>query len=145
MKKIFFIIILITLFSNLSFGQQSLKLTKVRHNYWNKFLDEWSGWSCDWRYYELGNEPIIKLSKLDDIGLQFKIEMWVDDKYSSLYVKYHSYDTKNEWSKYKSEDGNEVAIKGTTLSYLSTSGWPKDTTVQIYFWMYSSDFAIVLE
>ena len=84
------------------------------------------------------------MTKLDDTGRDFKVELWVSEEYFDFYVSYKSYDSKNGWSVYAEEDGDEVSILGTTLSYLCEKGWPSNK-VQIYLWSYSDNYAIVME
>lgn len=42
------------------------------------------------------------------------------------------------------QNGDEISIVGSTMSYLSQNGWPTNE-VQIYFWIYSQNFALELE
>ncbi len=125
-------------------SQTSLRLTKIKIQYWNDYLSKWSGWPNDWSYYEYDAQPIIRLTKLDNEGYRFQIESWINGEYNSFSVSYNGYDSKNNWYEYTDTAGDMVAIKGSTLSNLSLYGWP-DNLVQIYFWLYSADIAIVME
>ncbi|HVW15162.1 MAG TPA: hypothetical protein VHB54_15130 [Mucilaginibacter sp.] len=111
---------------------------------WDTYNHVWSPWPTDWQQYEQGSEPIITLSGLDNDGYRFHIDMQVSGQTYSFEVAYNGFDDKNNWSKYMDQNGDEISVVGSTMSYLSQNGWPTNE-VQIYFWIYSQNFALELE
>ncbi len=145
MKKIFFILLFISAGFTISNAQTSLKLSQVKTQFWNTSLSKWSGWPNQWQYYSSGNEPVVKITNLDDSGVKFRIGVWASNDYYSFIVTYNGYDNKNKWYIYKDSDGNDIRVFGSTLSSLARYGWPENQRVQIYFWLYSENYAMVLE
>jgi hypothetical protein len=129
---------------NTAFAQQALKITRMREVKWDSYSRAWSPWPVDWRSYQAGNEPIISLSRLDNDGYRFRVDMRIGAQSFSFDVAYSGFDQKNNWSKYADANGDEVDIVGSTMSKLSQYGWP-DSVVQIYFWIYSSNVGFELE
>jgi len=127
-----------------AFAQRALKITKMRKVTWDTYSKVWSPWPTVWNTYDKGNEPIITITRLDDNGYRFKVDMVVSSQNYSFEVSYNGFDEKNNWTKYMDQNGDEIAIIGSTMSKLSQYGWP-DSTVQIYFWIYSSNFGLELE
>ena len=59
-------------------------------------------------------------------------------------LSYSGYDNRNNWYKYIDANGDQVCILGATMSSLAQNGWPS-TLVQIYFWIDSENYALLLE
>ncbi|RMG29647.1 MAG: hypothetical protein D6730_03540 [Bacteroidetes bacterium] len=143
-KTLFLLLSTLVLFSTHTLAQKRLKLQKVKIQYWNDNLERWSGWPGSWTYLDDGKQPVMSITKLDDRGYRFKVQFWMSGEYFSFNTTYNGYDEDNEWHKYEDSNGDEIAIVGSTMSYLSKNGWP-DNKVQVYFWLYSEDFALVME
>lgn len=124
-------------------AQHRLKMTKVKMCYWNDYLEKWSSWPSDWTYFSSGEEPVVKFTRLDN-GSRFLVETWINGDYTSFRVTYTGYDPRNEWYEYEDANGDEVNVRNATMSDLARYGWPRGKTVEIYFWIYSEDFAMVL-
>lgn len=143
MKQFFLTFLTFFLIANSSFSQTSLKMTKTMSQYWDTELSEWSGWPDEWSYYLEDEEPIIKFTKLDDEGSEFLVEIWTPD-YASFTVTYDGFNEEQDAHVYKDVNEDEVWIIGSTISELALNGWP-DNTVQIYFWIYSDNYSLLLE
>ncbi|MBS1529544.1 MAG: hypothetical protein JSU01_04485 [Bacteroidetes bacterium] len=104
----------------------------------------WSPWPATWRTYPEGNQPVITITAKDSNGYLFHIDMLVSGQTYSFDVDYNGFDDKNNWTKYMDEHGDEIAIVGSTMTYLSQNGWPGNQ-VQIYFWIYSNHMAEEME
>ena len=144
MKQIFLLVYALLFLSVNAFSQKSLKMTKAKFQSWNQYTEKWSGWSSNWQYFSKGKEPVLKLTKLDDEGSEFRVETWINDDYTDFSVAFKKYESENGWYVYEDSDGDQITIKGATLSSLCMYGWPKNV-VQIYFWGYSRNFATVME
>ncbi len=88
---------------------------------------------------------MITITRLDDNGYTFKVDMVVNSQSFSFEVSYNGFDDKNNWTKYMDQNSDEIAIVGSTMSNLSQYGWPANTRVQIYFWIYSGNYGLELE
>ena len=143
MKKLGLLFFAFFLVSTSSFSQKSLKMTRTMTQYWSEFNKEWTGWPETYDYYEEGNEPIIKFTKLDVDGKEFLVEIWTPD-HASFKVSYTGFREDQNAHVYEDSSGDEVWILGSTISYLSMNGWP-DNVVSIYFWIYSEDYALLME
>jgi len=86
----------------------------------------------------------LTLYRLDNDGYKFRVNMIIKGQNYTFDVAYSGYDDNNKWYKYKDENGDEIAVIGSTISKLSSYGWP-DSVVQIYFWIYSQNLGIELE
>lgn len=142
--KGFLMIMLMLATCGQAMAQRALKISRMRKVTWDSYNRAWSPWPATWSSYEKGNEPIITITRLDDNGYQFKVDMLVSSQNFSFNVSYNGFDEKNNWTKYMDPNGDEVAIVGSTMSKLSQYGWP-DSVVQIYFWIYSSSMGLELE
>jgi hypothetical protein len=149
--KNFFIALLIFSLLVASYVEASLlpprlKMSRAKVQYWNTNSERWSGWPTEWQRFQEGKEPVLSIESLGGANPRFLIKSWINGSYREFTVRYKDYDANNDWFKYKVEDGSndEICIVGSTLSYLSQNGWPSNK-VQIYMWIYSSNFAIVLE
>lgn len=131
------------LISGNSIAQKRLMMTRTMYQEWNASKKAWTGWPDDYVYYDEGDEPIIRFTKLDDEGIKFNVAVWAPDK-SEFEVTYKGYREDQDAHVYEDVNGDEVWIIGSTMSKLSTEGWP-DNTVQIYFWIYSESYALLLE
>ncbi|SFE39358.1 hypothetical protein [Thermoflexibacter ruber] len=123
-----------------------LKMSRAKVQYWNSSLEKWSGWPTEWSLFQEGNEPVFRITALGNSNPRFWVESWINGRYREFTVRYTDYDAQNDWFKYTVEDGSgdQICVVGSTLSYLSQNGWPSNK-VQIYMWIYSASFAIVLE
>jgi hypothetical protein len=142
--KVLLLACLLFMLINVAYAQKSLKITKVRQITWYPDSHTWSPWPTDWRIYPVDSQPIITISKKDDTGYMFHIDMVVGAQTFSFDIDYNGFDDKNNWTKYMDEAGDEITIVGSNLSYLSQNGWPGNA-VQIYFWIYSNNMAMELE
>ncbi len=145
MKKLFIVLMISTIFATIAQAQNRLRLTKLKSTTFNKYASKWNSWPSVWSYFKEDQGPIIQSTGLDDRGVTFKIDTWISGKHSTFYVSYKRYDSKNGWYEYVDESGDEINVKGATLSYLSENGWPPGEKVQIYFWLFSEDMALVME
>jgi hypothetical protein len=125
-------------------AQRSLKITQMRQITFDTVSRAWSPWIANWKRYPQGSQPVITISGKDAAGYLFHIDMQVSGKTYSFDVAYNGFDDKNNWTKYMDEHSDEIAIVGSTMPNLSQYGWPKNT-VQIYFWIYSSNLAMEME
>jgi hypothetical protein len=130
--------------ANIACAQKSLKITKMRQITWDPNARTWSPWPTDWRMYPQGSQPILTITAKDNAGYIFHIDMLVGGQTYSFDVDYNGFDTKSNWTKYMDQHGDEISIVGSTLTYLSQSGWPANE-VQIYFWIYSNNMALEME
>ncbi len=127
------------------FAQKALKITRMRKVTFDTYNKVWSPWPTTWTTYQNGNNPVITITRLDDNGYTFKVDMVVNSQNYSFQVSYNGFDDKNNWTKYMDPNSDEIAIVGSTMSKLSEYGWPTDTRVQIYFWIYSGNYGLELE
>lgn len=140
-NKRFFLLALFLCLASITLAQKKLTIKKMQIQYWNDYKSEWTGWSGYWTEFDEGSEPVMKISNFGDGDFLF--EMWVDGEYSSFTLDFSHYDSRNEWYVYEDVAGDEVCVSGSTLSYLSSNGWPSNL-VKIYFWLYSEDMAMVM-
>lgn len=129
---------------NTADAQRSLKITRMRQITYDTVNRVWSPWIANWRTYLQGNQPILTITKKDNAGYTFHIDMQVGGQTYSFDVAYNGFDEKNHWTKYMDEHGDEIAIVGSDMTYLSQYGWPANA-VDIYFWIYSNHMAEELE
>lgn len=142
--KTFILSCLAVLMFGTAFSQQRLLITKMREETWNSNDKSWSGWPSTFTYYDKGSEPILTITRLDNDGYKFRVDMDIKGEKYSFDVTYSGYDSKNDWYKYDDVDGNQICIVGSTMSKLSQYGWP-DSLVDIYFWIYTDNIAFDLE
>jgi hypothetical protein len=142
-KKIFLVCITV-LIVGVAYPQKALKITRMKGVGWDSYNNKWNEWPAEWRPYQVGSEPILTLYRLDDDGYSFRVNMTIKEQLFSFDITYAGFDQNNNWAKYKDVNGDEVDVAGSTMSNLSLNGWP-DTTVQIYFWIYSQNIAYALE
>ena len=126
-------------------AQKALKITRMRKVTFDTYNKVWSPWPTTWTTYQNGNNPVITITRLDDNGYTFKVDMVVNSQSFSFEVSYNGFDDKNNWTKYMDQNSDEIAIVGSTMSNLSQYGWPANTRVQIYFWIYSGNYGLELE
>ena len=137
--------ILIFCISSAVFAQKALKITRMRKVTFDTYNKVWSPWPNTWTTYQNGNNPVITITRLDNNGYTFKVDMVVNSQNFSFEVSYNGFDDKNNWTKYMDQNSDEIAIVGSTMSNLSQYGWPANTRVQIYFWIYSGNYGLELE
>ncbi|MDR3716011.1 MAG: hypothetical protein P4L51_24665 [Puia sp.] len=143
--KLLFVMIAAILIGHSSQAQHRLKITKEKMEKYNAYSGGWSGWPEEYTYFQQGSEPVLEITNLDDRGVSFTLSVEVNGSRNSFTVSYTAYDAKNKWYKYTDENGDQVCIVGSTLSSLAQDGWPEGNRVQIYFWIYSQNYALVLE
>ncbi|HWD86652.1 MAG TPA: hypothetical protein VG367_00900 [Mucilaginibacter sp.] len=130
--------------SSIAWSQKSLKITRMRQITWDTVSRVWSPWPATWNTYPQGNQPILTITGKDSNDYAFHIDMQVGGQTYSFDVDYNGFDEKNNWTKYMDEHGDEIAIVGTAMTYLSQNGWPGNP-VHIYFWIYTNHMAEELE
>jgi len=145
MKSYSFLLFLgFLLIGNASIAQTKLMMSRTMYNEWSDTKEEWSGWPDEYVYYDEGEEPIIAFTKLDDEGINFKVEIWAPD-HSEFEVTYSGFREDQNAHVYEDSAGDEVWIINSTASQLALNGWPDGKVVSIYFWIYSDDYALLLE
>lgn len=125
-------------------AQYRLKITNVREIKYDQTSQKWDEWPTTKESYTEGSEPILVMTSHDEQGAQYSISITTHGKESSFDVTYTGYDAKNKWYKYNDVSGNQVFILGTTMSRLARHGWPS-THVQIYVYVYTKNYALLLE
>jgi hypothetical protein len=138
-KKMFLVCLTFLIFSS-AYSQKLLKITHMKQTSYNTADNKWNEWPTEWSTYQAGGEPVMSLFMLDDSGYKFEVYVKTAAKEFTFDVTYAGFDANNNWSKYKDVNGDEVDITGSNMSNLSQYGWP-DTTVYIYFWIYSQSTA----
>jgi hypothetical protein len=142
MKLVIAILTLIFL-GHQSEAQRQLKITREKMETRNPYSGAWLGWPNDYSYFQAGSEPVLELTNLDNNG-SFLVSSLINGQIDHLTVRYSGYDATNNWYRYVDSDGNSVCVLGATMSYLAQYGWPSNA-VQIYFWDYSQNMAVVFE
>jgi len=125
-------------------AQTKLKITRAKKETYSSYTQAWSGWPGSYTYFSEGSRPVILINRLDDQGSDFSLDVWVNGTHSNFTVSYKGYDSKNNWYRYSDNYGDEICVLGSTLSSLAQYGWPQELT-QIYLWIYSQNYALVLE
>src|SRR5581483_7281547 len=75
-KRMFLVFVALFVFRT-AFAQKSLKIQRMRQVTWDTYNKVWSPWPTTWSTYQQGNEPILTITRMDDNGYQFKIDMLV--------------------------------------------------------------------
>jgi len=142
--KNLFLIFAMSIFVSKIEAQTQLTFSRGKVEVFNPISDEWSGWPAEYTYFQSNLEPTIKVTNLDDQGVEFLIDFWYNGDHNRFTVTYNGYNATNDWYKYIDDAGDEICLRGATMSYLAQNGWP-DTKVQVYFWLYSKDCALLVE
>ncbi len=142
MKTLFAIMLLFATQVN---AQTSLKLTLGKRIVYDNYYGQWQSWPDQFNAFPSGQEPVLQINKLDDQGSDFSLRLYVNYQQYSFEVTFLRYDSENNWYIYEDANKDQICIVGSTMSQLAQYGWPGDNTVQIYFWVYSQDFALELE
>jgi hypothetical protein len=143
-KKIALLALAFLIF-NVAYAQRALKITRMREITWSQDSKTWTPWPTTWTDYAVDKTPIITIYNEDTTGYLFKVHMQIGTQQFDFEVAYNGFDDKNNWTKYMDQNGDEISIVGSTMSQLLQNGWPAGTTVNIYFWLYSSYMAFELE
>lgn len=143
MKNLFLIFALSILVNKID-AQTNLTFKKGKMEVFDPIAGTWAGWPDEYNYFQINSEPMIKLTNLDDQGTEFLVDFWCNGEQNHFTVTYNGYNATNNWYKYNDDAGDEICVRGTTMSYLAQHGWP-DSRVQIYFWIYSQNCAMLLE
>ena len=125
-------------------SQKRLMMTRTMLNTWDENANEWAGWPDEYTYYNEGEEPIIQFTKLDDEGVEFRVSVETEDV-SEFTVSYTGFREDQDAHVYEDSAGDEIWIIGSTMSQLAQNGWPDETNVTIYFWIYSDNYSLLLE
>jgi hypothetical protein len=140
----FMLCCLVFMVTGTAMAQRSLKITRMRQIAFDTVNRAWSPWPATWKTFSQGNQPVLTITGKDAAGYMYHIDMVVSGKTYSFDVDYNGFDEKNNWTKYMDQQGDEIAIVGSNMSYLSQSGWPNNA-VDIYFWIYSNNLAEEME
>jgi hypothetical protein len=143
LKKLFLLCFGVLIFSA-AYSQKALKIIRMRQVGWDTENKAWSPWRDEWKTFDEGCEPVMTLYTLDNEGCKFRVDVTVKGMEFIFDVTYTGYDDYNKWYKYQDENGDEIAVVGSTISKLSLNGWP-DTPVQLYFWVYTDQIALEME
>ncbi|MEO5889134.1 MAG: hypothetical protein ABIQ31_02720 [Ferruginibacter sp.] len=142
--KSLIVIFALTFLGYQSQSQKLLKIAKAKYKTYNTRLSIWNAWPDSYTYFQKDAEPILKITKLDDEGVNFSMSVSLNGSNNSFTVSYKSYNSKNNWYIYEDASGDQICVVGATLSYLAQNSWPSNL-VQIYFWIDSENYALLLE
>lgn len=138
---IFFLLLTLATVS-FSYSQHRLKFRKSKVQYWDPVSKQWTGWPTDFTYFDEDEKPVLKFTSLSDGS--YLIGMWLEGEYSSFKVSYSTYRSDDECYVYEDGAGDQVWTCGSPMSSLAKNGWPSNK-VQVYFWFFSDDLAMVWE